>query len=145
MGLAHFLYVLLVGLIKNKIQNMKQFNLKEYLTTSAKVVTRDGRNVRIICTDRKGTDFPIVGLVTTRDFKTEDIIAYTKDGEYLKGALNYDLFFAPEKKEGWINLYKNEDGISWISPNYFTSKKEAEEEGKTYTCSVTTIKIEWEE
>ena len=47
--------------------------------------------------------------------------------------------------KGWINLYKNEDGISWISPNYFTSKKEAEEEAKTHTCSVTTIKIEWEE
>ena len=55
-------------------------------------------------------------------------------------------FSSPQKKhEGWINLYKNEDGVSWISPNYFTSKKEAEKEGKTHTCSVTTIKIEWEE
>ena len=50
-----------------------------------------------------------------------------------------------EKYEGWINLYKNEDGISWISPNYFISKKEAEKEGKAHTCSVITIKIEWEE
>ena len=56
-----------------------------------------------------------------------------------------DLFFDTEKHEGWINLYRNEDGISWISPNYFKSKKEAEKEGKCYTCSVTTIKIEWEE
>lgn len=50
-----------------------------------------------------------------------------------------------KKHEGWINLYRNEDGISWISPNYFTSKKKAEKEGKTRTCRVTMIKIEWEE
>ena len=50
-----------------------------------------------------------------------------------------------EKHEGWINIYRNEDGISWLSPNYFTSKKEAEKEGKCHTCSVITIKIEWEE
>lgn len=31
---------------------MKEFNLNEYLKNpSQKVVTRDGRNVRIICTD----------------------------------------------------------------------------------------------
>ena len=33
---------------------MKQFDLKEYLKgPNKKVVTRDGRNVRIICTDRR--------------------------------------------------------------------------------------------
>ena len=38
---------------------MKQFNLMEYLANpSRKIVTRDGRNVRIICTDKKGTNFP---------------------------------------------------------------------------------------
>lgn len=44
---------------------MKQFNLEEYLKNpSRKVVTRDGRSVRIICTDRvseKG--YPLVALV----------------------------------------------------------------------------------
>ena len=44
-----------------------------------------------------------------------------------------------------VNMYKNKDGISWIGPEYFKSKEEAEKEGKTRTCSVTTIKIEWEE
>ena len=50
-----------------------------------------------------------------------------------------------EKYEGWINIYRNEDGISWLSPCYFVSKEVAEKEGKCHTCSVTTIKIEWEE
>ena len=47
---------------------MKQFNLEEYLKNpSRKVVTRDGRNVRIICTDKRGTNFPIVALVECED------------------------------------------------------------------------------
>ena len=34
---------------------MKQFSLEEYLEhPDRKVVTRDGRSVRIICTDRNG-------------------------------------------------------------------------------------------
>ena len=46
---------------------MKQFNLDEYLQNpSRKVVTRDGRKVRIVCTDKKGA-CPIVALVT-RDY-----------------------------------------------------------------------------
>ena len=123
---------------------MKQFNLEEYLKNPSKrVVTRDGRNVRIICTDHDNISYPIVGAIKGYDFP----FCFSEDG-YVVGSKctdANDLFFAPEKHEGWINLYKNEDGISWISPNYFTSKKEAEEEGKTHTCSVTTIKIEWEE
>ena len=40
---------------------MEQFSLEKYLANpSRKVVTRDGRNARIICTDRKDLDFPIM-------------------------------------------------------------------------------------
>lgn len=121
---------------------MKQFDLAEYLENpSRKVVTRDGRNVTIHCTNYQGF-FPVVaeieGLNTSMAFSISGVYGH------VQGSV-YDLFFAPEKHEGWINLYKNEDGISWISPNYFTSQKEAEKEGKTHTCSVTTIKIEWKE
>ena len=39
---------------------MKEFNLNEYLKNpSQKVVTRDGRVVRIVCTDVKG-EYPIL-------------------------------------------------------------------------------------
>lgn len=126
---------------------MKPFNLKEYLANpNKKMVTRDGREVeRILCTDAKGP-YPIVALVKLYDDITDRALMYTKEGMYLDGQTNgKDLFFKSEKYEGWINLYKNKDGISWISPNYFKSKEEAEEEGKAYTCNVTTIKIEWEE
>ena len=119
---------------------MRQFDLKEYLANpNKKIVTRDGRNVTIHCTNYQGA-FPIIAEIEGLDTS----MAFNIDGVFIPGSPR-DLFFAPEKHEGWINLYKNEDGISWISPNYFTSKKEAEEEGKAHTCNVTTIKIEWEE
>ena len=126
---------------------MKQFNLAEYLKNpERKIVTRDGRSVkRILCVDAKG-DYPIVALIKSKGEKEEYPFRYTVNGQFSPGyEKQADLFFVPEKHEGWINLYRNEDGISWLSPNYFASKEEAEKEGKAYTCSVTTIKIEWEE
>ncbi len=125
---------------------MKRFNLEEYLANpSREVITRDGHSVRIICTDARNNDYPIVALVSLKG-GTEILCGYTKKGTRLNDKINVDdLFFATKKREGWINMYKNSDGISWLSHNYFTSKAEAEKEGKTYTCSVTTIKIEWEE
>jgi hypothetical protein len=43
---------------------MKQFNLEEYLANpSRKVVTREGRSARIICTDAK-EGYPVVALIT---------------------------------------------------------------------------------
>ena len=123
---------------------MKPFNLKEYLANpSKKVVTRDGRAVKIYCTDYiDKCGLFVIGKIEGNAYS----YSFREDGRFLDHKeTDNDLFFASEKHEGWINLYKNEDGISWISPNYFTSKKEAEEEGKAHTCSVTTIKIEWEE
>ena len=123
---------------------MKPFNLKEYLANpSKKVVTRDGRAVKIYCTDYiDKCGLFVIGKIEGNAYS----YSFREDGRFLDHKeTDNDLFFASEKHEGWINLYKNEDGISWISPSYFTSKKEAEEEGKAHTCSVTTIKIEWEE
>ena len=123
---------------------MKQFNLEEYLNNpSKKVVTRDGRAVKIYCTDYiDKCGLFVIGKIEGNAYS----YSFREDGRFVDHKeTDNDLFFASKKHEGWINLYKNEDGISWISPNYFTSKKEAEEEGKAHTCSVTTIKIEWEE
>ena len=123
---------------------MKKFSLEEYLRNPRDLVTRNGRKARIICKDRVSKSCPLVVLVTMEDGE-EIPFTYHTDGKFYHGENELDLFFIPEKHEGWINLYRNEDGISWISPNYFKSKEEAEKEGKAYTCSVTTIKIEWED
>lgn len=59
---------------------MKQFDLKEYLKDpNKKVVTRDGRNVRIICTDRKGTEYSVIALCTMSS-GSEDCYFYFPNG-----------------------------------------------------------------
>ncbi len=45
------------------------------------VMTRDGRKVRILCTDKAGGSYPIVGLVT--NFGSEDAYSWTSDGRFL--------------------------------------------------------------
>ena len=117
---------------------MKPFNLEEYLANpSKKVVTREGRDVRIICTDKCG-GHPIVALVRYDD--AESLVCYDMNGR-MWGSTE-DLFFAPEKHEGWINLYKDDD-IVYASMDTFKTKKEAES-ASCSTC-IATVKIEWEE
>ena len=124
---------------------MKQFNLKEYLKNpNKKVVTRDGRNVRIICTNRQGGDRPILILCFESD-GIERCFSYLPNGRrYVDIDSCMDLFFAPEKKEGWINLYKINSSIS-PGPLTYNTKKEAESATGNRPDYISTIKIEWEE
>ena len=126
---------------------MEQFSLEKYLANpSRKVVTRDGRRVRVICTDMKSTTYPIVALVKLSDNTTEDVWTYTKDGEYeVDKSTTYDLFFAPEKHEGWINVYRNSDTGHTYAGAVYDSKEDAEKRKTIDENYVTTIKIEWEE
>ena len=121
---------------------MKQFSLEEYLKNpSKKVVTRDGKSVRIRCTDRIDPYFPIVALISTES--GEDIVAYTSNGLHWLGAkTDYDLFFAPEKHEGWANIYGK-----FLACDIFSTKEEAEEYVKRVGAKdfAATAKIEWEE
>ena len=121
---------------------MRPFSLKEYLKNpSRKVVTRDGRNVRIICTNAKG-NFPIIALVETHN-NTEVAIRLSEDGHFYNYAEDSsDLFFATEKQEGWINLFRDptDNGI-YCSRIYPTKERAMDSIGAFYT----TIKVEWEE
>ena len=124
---------------------MKQFNLEEYLKNpSRKIVTRDGRNARIVCTDKKGFN-SILALVTRHDSITEDIYLYKKNGEISEGiSTNSDLFFAQEKHEGWVNLYRGALDVTYAGCVY-TIEKETREHIDDPQRYVATIKIEWEE
>ena len=127
---------------------MKQFNLEEYLKDpNKKVVTRDGRDVRIICTDRQGGDHPILALCTVSN-ESENLYSYLPNGRmYLNADADscMDLFFAPEKHEGWVNLYNLSEGPYLGS--VYSSKEVAEAMSKKCGLQhyITTIKIEWEE
>ena len=125
---------------------MKRFSLDEYLKNpSKKVVTRMGRKVRIICTDREDSIYPIIALIKDDKRESEILVPYTKDGipaEYNEAY--YTLFFAPEKHEGWINLYKMNSIIS-PGPRVYDTKEEAESAAGDKSYYISTIKIEWEE
>ena len=124
---------------------MKQFNLEEYLKNpTKKVITGSGKSVRIICTNKLDSTNPIIALIYKG---AEEVIQlYTKEGKITSKypCFEYDLFFAPEKKEGWINLYKMNSMIS-PGPRVYDTKEEAESAAGDKSYYIATIKIEWEE
>lgn len=125
---------------------MKPFSLEEYLNNpSRKLITGDGRRVKkILCTDARGK-YPVVALV---DYGSHDTaLSYTKDGKFCPDETSpNDLFFAPEKHEGWINIFRDAGGNDYVGQSFiFGSKEEAEKEGKKFIDCMRTIKIEWEE
>ena len=126
---------------------MKQFDLKEYLANpSRKVVTRDGCSVRILCTDKKSYNEQIVGLIMGNS-GMEFISTWTQQGKsFFNSDTPNDLFFAPEKHEGWVNIYKSKYDSYELSQVY--QRKEDAETEKYINDSdvyVATVKIEWEE
>ena len=125
---------------------MEKFNLEEYLKNpSRKVVTRDGCPVRILCTDKKSYNEQIVGLIMG-DNGMEFISTWTQQGKsFFNSDTPNDLFFAPEKHEGWINVYRNSDSGHTYAGAVYDSKEDAEKRKVIDENYVTTIKIEWEE
>ena len=122
---------------------MKEFNLQEYLANpSQNIMTRDGRKARILCTDMKNEQ-PVLALVT--EGNREDIHFYYQNGawcnEFPENKL--DLFFAPIKREGWINIYQDSNKYPRTG-NIYKTKEEAIT-NKVSDNYIATIKIEWEE
>ena len=125
---------------------MKQFNLEEYLRDpNKKIVTRDGRNVRIVCTDRQGGDHPILILCSASDGIESCFSCFPNGRRYVDTDSCVDLFFAPEKHEGWVNLYDLPEGPYF--GRVYSSKEVAEAMSKKCGLHpyISTIKIEWEE
>ena len=122
---------------------MKQFNLEEFKKNqNRKVVTRDGRQVRILCTNAKNI-YPIVALVDNG--KIESTENYMSNGRYLETEeCVLDLFFASEKREGWVNVYRIADTDELEASIIFNTKEEAEFYRGDNTKYIATTKITWE-
>ena len=125
---------------------MKQFSLDEFKKNpSRKIVTRDWRTVRIICTDFQ-SDKPIIGLVKDKEENKERAYNFSEDGRQYPTEdvveSNLDLFFVPIKKEGWVNIYQDN---KLKCNSIFDTKEKAEEIGRSSDNYITTIKIEWEQ
>ena len=128
----------------------KKLNLKVFDLQQAKdgkpVCTRDGRKARIICFDRINAK-PILALVPSTDGKGEDVFDYFVSGKRMANALesDLDLIMLPEKKEGWINVYKMKESTFGYITSYFDTEENAKEEKEQLTGYVATVKINWEE
>lgn len=122
----------------------KKLKLKPFDIQKARegkpVCTRDGHKARIICFDGKG-DQPIIALVEAKgnkDALIEKVERYFINGHsvFEVRETNNDLMMLPEKKEGWVNVYKE---------SIYNTKEEAIKatcDGATY---IDTIKFSWEE
>ena len=118
---------------------MKQFNLEEYLKNpSRKVVTRDGLPVKIHCTNF-ATCKPVIAEIDGRGYSQ----SFTKEGRYFGDTDDSSevLFFAPEKHEGWVNVYRTQGKLGCVF--IYDSEKEARRNGGE--TAIATVKIEWEE
>lgn len=123
---------------------MKRFNLDEFKKNPTRnVVTRNGLPVRILCTDAKSKS-PVVALI--EDNGEEHLFSYNQDGAWSKKHKGeVDLFFAPEKRESWVNMYRNERGRIFFGRPYYTKEEALDELYDDKDTRIYTTKVEWEE
>ena len=120
--------------------NLKPFDL-EAAKAGKPVCTRDGKKARIICFDLQSIEnTPIVAVVQVTD-KQEVIANYYENGQqFINGISELDLMMLPEKKEGWVNIYRGQVYNTFEKAE--EARKIAEHGGDNY---LKTIKIDWEE
>lgn len=141
--------------VKQNKENMeeKKLNLRPFDLEAAKagkpVCTRDGRKARIISFDRKflfkGVSYPIIALVEDTA-KEETIYGYNEKGKVIiENDTPYkdDLMMLPQKKEGWVRIYKSASNVYYLSSNIYKTEEEAKHSSDC--CYVGASKISWEE
>ena len=121
---------------------MRPFSIGEYLKNpNRELITRGGRKARIICTDRKDADYPIVVLLSNEFGNGESTLYYTEEGKfYTDSTSSLDLFFVAEKHEGWVNVCKSQMYRCGLIHN-----SEEEARRSRGLDAIATVKIEWEE
>jgi hypothetical protein len=98
---------------------MKPFDL-EKAKNGHPVCTRDGRDARIICFDKKG-DRPILALV---DDEIEYLFSYNGDGFYFDCVSSrHDLLMRTSKTTYYTNVYRNSNGNIFTGYGRFTMQQ----------------------
>ena len=99
-------------------------------------MTRYGKSVIIHCTNL-GPLWPVLAKIEGSEIS----ISYQSDGRYcFNDDSTYDLFFATEKHEGWVNVYRDLESGELYCGYVYDSEEEAKKRG-----GIATVKIEWEE
>lgn len=118
--------------------NLKPFNLEAALKGEP-VQTRDGRKAdEIHLFETYISIFPLFAIIDGVVYK------FTKDGRFITTEDSYmDLFMAPQKKEYWVNVYKNREGVIYTGLHGYCSEQEAKDNNVASEC-IGQAKI-WEE
>ena len=124
---------------------MKQFNLAEYLKNpSRKVITREGYPATIVSTTFHQENYPVVAEVCFSSYDKKQSYSFTANGLFLDSSEDSrDLFFTPEKHEGWVNIYRDSKIDELCCRYIFPSEEEAKRSAASDI--IATAKIEWEE
>ena len=122
---------------------MKQFNLAEYLKNpERKIVTRDGYPATIVSTTFHQENYPVVAEVCFSSYDKKQSYSFTANGLFLNSSEDSrDLFFAPEKHEGWVNIYPG----PFTGVVVYKTEEDAKHCANANAKVIATIKIEWEE
>lgn len=105
--------------------------------------TRDGREVRVLCTDADGEKCPVIALVGTERI----VCRYTPFGENIVAVINnrafadpdYDLVPVPEKRTVWVNVYGNGDHA------FFKTRNLADDRARSnFHTRLTCIEVQYE-
>lgn len=133
-----------MGWLERYEEETQKLDLKPFSLEAAKqgkpVCTRDGRNARIICFDRKDNT-PIVALIECVN-GAEILQCCHNDGKcFHYETSNNDLMMLPEKHEGWVNIFRI-DGKIQTSTHVFDTEEEARGNAIDHRY-ISTVKIEW--
>lgn len=121
---------------------MKEFDL-EKAKAGAPIVTKDGRNARIIG-ERKHPEYPLVVAVCDRN-GVEEVFLYTNKGRnYLHQVCDEDLLMAPIIHKRYANFYFKDEDLYDLGEVY-DSKDDAIRNIRYDVKYIKTIEIEWEE
>ena len=89
------------------------------------ITTRDGRKVRILCTDAPNKAYPVVGIIEGEWVINE----WSVDGRFCATCHiedGFDLINSPIKRkiEFWVNVYENSNGTA--VPGCYLTKSDAD-------------------
>lgn len=122
---------------------MKPFDLKAALA-GAPVVTRDGREVKWLAHDH-GAD-PSFAVLARIEGSTSQVPLHENGMMFVRSECQSDLFMAPVKREGWVNIHtctNGQPGVVAFCGNVWATKELAET--LQTPSKIAAIRIEWEE
>lgn len=123
-------------------KNLRSFDLQK-AREGKPVCTRDGRKARIISCSLRNKNFPIAAIVEDEE---ENVYQFEANGVCDEHDENLDLMMLHEKKYGWINIIKTEDGVYCCKGELHSDYNDAFIENiNVLDNRGITVKIEWEE